>query len=374
MQYRRITREKLNVSLLGYGCMRFPVIDGDNSRIDYEESERMLRLAIDNGVNYIDTAYPYHGGKSEEFVGHALSHGLRDKVLLATKSPVWLVETYDDFIKYLDQQLVNLQTKTVDFYLLHSLHRKVWDRIISLGVFDFIKEAKDSGKIKYIGFSFHDELPVFKEIIDSYPWDFCQIQLNYMDQNYQAGLEGLEYARMKGIDVIIMEPLKGGKLANPSDDIKNLMSNSTINRTPAEFALKWVQQLEGVTVVLSGMSDEKQVEENTRTSSDPQLLTSSELHIIHEAENLLRSRIKVGCTGCEYCLPCPSGVKIPRVFDLYNSMSVYETVDQSRNTYKDFVENGSSSLSCVECGQCELICPQQIQIIRQLKEAHEALI
>ena len=349
-------------------------MDGDNSRIDYDESERMLRLAIENGVNYIDTAYPYHGGKSEEFVGRVLSHGFREKVLLATKNPVWLVETYNDFMKYLDQQLVNLQTKTVDFYLLHSLHRKVWDKIMSLGVFDFIKEAKDSGKIKYIGFSFHDELPVFKEIIDSYPWDFCQIQLNYMDQNYQAGLEGLEYARIKGIDVIVMEPLKGGKLANPSDDIKNLMSNSTINRTPAEFALKWVQQLEGVTVVLSGMSDEKQVEENTRTSADPQLLTSSELEIIHEAENLLRSRIKVGCTGCEYCLPCPSGVKIPGILDLYNSMSVYETVDQSKNSYKDYIENGSSSLSCVECGKCELICPQQIQVIRQLKEAHEALI
>lgn len=374
MQYRRITSKKLNVSLLGFGCMRFPVIDGDISKIDYEESERMLKFAIDNGLNYIDTAYPYHGGKSEEFVGHVLSHGLRDRVYLATKNPVWLVEKPDDFMKYLDEQLVNLQTKMVDFYLLHALDKKSFKKIIDLNVFDFIKEAKQTGKIKYIGFSFHDELSVFKEIIDSYDWDFCQIQLNYMDRTYQAGIEGLNYARSKNIDVIVMEPLKGGKLAIAPDEIKKVISLGQVERTPAALALKWVQEQEGVAVVLSGMSTIEQVQENIEISSASDKLSPVELQIIDEAESIFRSKIKVGCTFCEYCLPCPSGVRIPGVFELYNNMSVYGTEDQSKDSYKNYIEKSMSSLSCIECGQCEQICPQHLQIITQLKEAHDALI
>lgn len=373
MQYREITGKKLNVSLLGFGCMRFPVLDGDNSKIDYEASERMLRYAIENGVNYLDTAYPYHGGKSEEFVGHVLSHGLRDKVYLATKNPVWLAQEHDDFMKYLDEQLVNLQTKNIDFYLLHSLDQKSFQKIKSLNVFEFIENAKAIGKIKNIGFSFHDEFPVFKEIIDSYSWDFCQIQLNYIDKEYQAGIKGLEYARSKGIDVIVMEPLKGGRLAAVPEELHDVFSESHRERTPAEYALKWVQGLEGVKVVLSGMSNFEQVDENIKISSDIEPLSSKELEIVDRAENYFKSRVKVGCTSCNYCQPCSSGVKIPQIFGLYNNMSVFGEVSQSKLTYQLLEERGQSSLSCVECGECEAICPQQLPIINLLKEAHNAL-
>ncbi|MDX9916396.1 MAG: aldo/keto reductase [Gudongella sp.] len=373
MQYREITGKKLNVSLLGFGCMRFPVLDGDNSKIDYEASEKMLRYAIENGVNYLDTAYPYHSGKSEEFVGHVLSRGLRDKVYLATKNPVWLAQEHDDFMKYLDEQLVNLQTKNVDFYLLHSLDQKSFQKIKSLNVFGFIENAKATGKIKNIGFSFHDEFPVFKEIIDSYPWDFCQIQLNYIDREYQAGIKGLEYARSKGIDVIVMEPLKGGRLAVVPEELHDIFSESNRERTPAEYALKWVQGLEGVKVVLSGMSNFEQVDENIKISSDLEPLSSVELEIVDKAENYFKNRVKVGCTSCNYCQPCSSGVKIPQIFGLYNNMSVFGEVAQSKQSYQLLDERGQSSLSCVECGECEAICPQQLPIIDLLKEAHNAL-
>ncbi|WP_128426422.1 aldo/keto reductase [Gudongella oleilytica] len=374
MQYREITSEKLNVSLLGYGCMRFPVVGGDNSRIDFEESEKLLKYAIENGVNYIDTAYPYHGGKSEDFVGQVLSLGLRERVYLATKSPVWLVKKYDDFIKYLDEQLVNLRTNYFDFYLLHSLDAESWKKIVELEVFDFIHEAKSSGKIKNIGFSFHDDLKVFKEIIDSYDWDFCQIQLNYMDTGYQAGLEGLMYAKNKGIDVVVMEPLKGGKLANIPQKSKEAIESKASERTAAELALKWLQQLDGVKVVLSGMSSMEQVEENIKIYSDNTPLSESELEAVDYLKSFFESRIAVGCTGCEYCQPCKAGVRIPGIFELYNNLTVYETVDQSKSSYKGYVEKGASSLSCVECGECEAICPQQLSIISQLKDAHKALI
>lgn len=374
MQYHEITSEKLNVSLLGYGCMRFPIEEGDNSRIDFMESEKLLKYAIENGLNYIDTAYPYHGGKSEDFVGQVLSRGLRDKVYLATKSPVWLVKEYDDFMKYLDEQLVNLRTNYVDFYLLHSLDNDSWEKIVELKVFDFIHEAKSSGKIKKIGFSFHDELSVFKEILDSFDWDFCQIQLNYMDTEYQAGLEGLIYAKSKGIDVVVMEPLKGGKLANIPQKSREAIESKAPGRTAAELALKWLQQQDGVKVVLSGMSSMDQVAENIKTYSDNTPLNESELEAVGFLKSFFKNRIAVDCTGCQYCQPCKAGVRIPGIFELYNNLTVYETVDQSKSSYKNDIEKGSSSLSCVECGECEAICPQQLPIISQLKDAHEALI
>lgn len=375
MQYCYVTKDKIKISKLGFGCMRFPVIGNDSGLIDQVKASKMLELAINNGINYIDTAFPYHQGKSESFVGSVLSKGLREKVYLATKNPVWLVKTYSDFEKYLDEQLANLQTDYIDFYLLHALHEESWRKIVELGVFDFIKEAKEKGKIKYIGFSFHDELPLFKEIIDAFPWDFCQIQLNYMDRQYQAGLEGMYYASEKDISVIVMEPIKGGKLANASEEISKIWNESVIKRTPAEWALKWLYNFDEVQLVLSGMSTLEQVEENIKTVSDKDLkkLTEQEKDLIDRVTDVYKDKVKVGCTSCEYCLPCPYGVSIPNIFELYNNMYIYDTIDESKTSYKRYKELEKDATKCEECGACEDICPQHLKIINLLKDAEGSL-
>lgn len=374
MQYRYLTRDKLKVSLLGFGCMRFPVPQNDLGIIDEVQASEMLKASIQMGLNYIDTAYPYHSSKSEAFVGKVLKDGLRDKIYLATKSPVWLMENYGDFMKYLDEQLVNLQTNFIDFYLLHALNKKSYEKILSLDVFKFIQEAKDSGKIKYIGFSFHDELPVFKDIIDSYDWDFCQIQLNYMDREYQAGLEGLKYARDRGIDVVVMEPLKGGKLSLPSNEVRSILSNSDRNISASAWALKWVEAQEGVKVVLSGMSSMEHVHDNVSTYSDSKALTAAELSLIDEVTQVYKDSFKIGCTACQYCIPCPSNVNIPTIFELYNNIFVYGTEDQSKEAYKRQQELKKDVSQCIECGACEQICPQHLEVISLLKEAHNGLV
>lgn len=375
MQYRKFTKDNLDVSLLGFGCMRFPVIDGDSSKIDEEQSTEMLHYAIDNGINYIDTAYNYHQGNSEIFVGKALKNGYREKVYLATKLPVWLVKSYEDFERLLDEQLEKLQVDYIDFYLLHSLYEKTWRNIEKLNVFKFIEEAKRKGKIKYIGFSFHDELPLFKEIVDSYPWDFCQIQLNYMDRQYQAGIKGLKYAAEKGISLVIMEPIKGGKLATAPRDIEAIWDKSSIKRSPAEWALKWIYDFEDVAVVLSGMSTLEQVKQNiiSTSNSAPNSLTKEEHDLIDEVTSIYDERTKVGCTSCEYCIPCPANVAIPNIFSHYNNFYVYEAEEYSMKMYEHFKKEGKDSSQCTECGACEQLCPQHLEIISLLKDADKAL-
>ena len=376
MQYRKFTRNNLDISLLGFGCMRLPVLNGDSSQIDEEKATEMLHYAIDNGINYIDTAYNYHQGNSEIFVGNALKNDYRQKVYLATKLPVWLVKTYEDFEKLLDEQLEKLQTKYIDFYLLHSLYEKTWINIEKLNVFKFLDEAKRKGKIKYAGFSFHDELPLFKKIIDSYSWDFCQIQLNYMDRQYQAGIPGLKYATEKGISLIIMEPIKGGKLASTPKDIKEVWDESTEKRTPAEWALKWVYDFEEVSVVLSGMSTLEQVKQNIGITNNslPKSLTKEEHDLIDKVTALYNEKIKVGCTDCEYCMPCPSNVAIPNIFSQYNNYYVFGTEEQSISTYKKLIEQGKDSTKCTECETCEQLCPQHLKIISFLKDADKVLL
>lgn len=376
MQYRYITRDNIKVSQLGFGCMRFPIVNNDSAVIDEAKATEMLDYAIENGVNYIDTAYNYHQGKSETFVGKYLKNGLRDKVYLATKLPAWLVETYEDFEKLLDEQLEKLETDYIDFYLLHSLYEKPWKKIVNLNVFKFLNEAKKKGKVKYIGFSFHDEFPLFKEIIDSFEWDFCQIQLNYMDRNYQAGLTGLAYAKEKDISVIIMEPIKGGKLASTSEDILNIWNKNNAKRTPAEWALRWLYDLNEISIVLSGMSTLEHVKENLNTAHEglPNSLTKEELKLIDEVTKVYNEKFKIGCTACEYCLPCPSNVSIPNIFELYNNIYVYGTKEQSLNSYKSYKELEKDASKCVECGNCESSCPQHLNIIELLKEADKAMI
>jgi hypothetical protein len=376
MQYRYLTKNNLKISLLGFGCMRLPVINNDSANIDEIEASKMLNYAIENGINYIDTAYPYHQEQSEVFLGRYLKNGLRDKVHLATKLPVWLVDKYADFERLLDEQLERLQTDHIDFYLLHSLHEKVYRKILDLKVFDFLEEARRKGKIKYVGFSFHDELPLFKEIVDSYPWDFCQIQLNYMDRQYQAGIEGLKYAKDKGIDVIIMEPIKGGKLASAPDEIAKIMNESKTKYTPAQWALRWLYNFEEVSVVLSGMSTIDQVKENIETTDNclPNSLSLEDLNIIDKTTEVYKRKIKVGCTECEYCLPCPSNVVIPSIFSYYNNIYVYGTEKESKDSYGNLVSKEKDVSKCIECGACEDICPQHIEIITLLKDAQKALI
>lgn len=374
MQYRSFTNDKLKVSLLGLGCMRFPIINNEPSQIDREKTFEILDFALENGINYFDTAYPYHGGKSEGLVGDFFKTYNRNKFYLATKNPVWLVEKHEDFMYYLDKQLLNLKTDYIDFYLLHSLNKKTFDKIKVLDFKKFIQNAKIHNKIKYIGFSFHDEYEVFEEIIDSYPWDFCQIQLNYMDKDYQAGLKGLQYAESKGIDVVIMEPLKGGKLASAPEEVKEIWDESEVKRTSPEWALKYLYSLSGISVVLSGMSTLDQIKDNISISSKTDFLKEEDLDLINRAEEIYRSRIKVGCTSCNYCMPCSSGVKIPDVFELYNNKSVYGTSEESKESYANLLETNSSALECIECGLCEKACPQNLSIISLLKDAHVDLI
>jgi len=375
MQYCSFTKDRLKVSKLGFGCMRFPVLEGDSGKIDKFLATEMIHYGIDNGINYIDTAYPYHKGNSEEFVGQALKGGYREKVYLATKLPCWLTNSYEDFEKYLDDQLTRLQTEYIDFYLLHSLSEETWNKVHKLKVLDFLDQAKKKGKIKYAGFSFHDELNVFKAIVDSYPWDFCQIQLNYMDRQYQAGLEGMKYASDKNISLVIMEPIKGGKLSDASKEIATIWDKSSIKRSPAEWALRWVYNLKEVSVVLSGMSTMDHVVENIKTANNaiPNSLTTEELKIIDEVTALYEQNVKVGCTSCEYCLPCPQKVSIPNIFELYNNVYVYGTETASKETYSRYIEQEIDASKCVECGACESVCPQHLEIINYLKDADTVL-
>jgi predicted aldo/keto reductase-like oxidoreductase len=372
MLYRKFGKTNEMVSILGFGCMRLPVLPGgDQSKIDEEKAIKLIRHAIDEGVNYIDTAYPYHGtgmdkgGESEPFVAKALKDGYREKVKLATKLPSWLIKNREDMDKYLNEQLERLETNTIDFYLLHALNASVWTKLKEAGVDEFLDQAIKDGKIKYAGFSFHDKLDIFKEIVDYYDWSFCQIQYNYIDENYQAGREGLKYASERGLGITIMEPLRGGKLANSlPEEAKVVFSKAGIKRTPAEWALKWIWNHPEVSVVLSGMNAMDQVLENIKTASETEAnsLTKKELETMDQVKNIVKEKTKVNCTACKYCMPCPSGVNIPECFRFYNNYYMFgEEEMYNRLTPEEKASN------CVECGKCESHCPQGISIRKELK-------
>ncbi len=373
MQKRQMGKTNEEVSLLGFGCMRLPTLS--NGEIDEEQAISMIRHGIDSGINYLDTAYSYHGGKSEELVGKVIQDGYREKVHIATKMPVWLLESPGDCERYFQEQLERLGVDQVDFYLLHSLYKDGWNKAIECEALEFLEKAQAEGSIKHVGFSFHDELPVFREIVDAYPWDFCQIQFNYMDECYQAGLAGLKYAASKGLGVIIMEPLRGGRLVrNVPEEVDNLFASASVQRTPAEWAFRWVANHPEVSLILSGMSRMEEVEENVRimTEASASSLTKKELGLIDKAKDIYGERIKVLCTDCKYCLPCPQDVAIPQIFSVYNDASIYDNLPGSQWQYDNLVQKNMDAGRCVACGQCETLCPQHIKIIESLEMAHRA--
>jgi len=379
MLYRKLGKTNEEVSALGFGCMRLPIIDGDVTKIDEERAIEMIHHAIDEGVNYVDTAYPYHGtgmargGESEPFVGRALKDGYREKVNLATKLPSWLIKTREDMDKYLNEQLERLQIDKIDFYLVHALNRGVWENLKKLGIDEFLNLAIKDGRIRYAGFSFHDDLAVFKEIVDYYDWSFCQIQYNYIDENFQAGTEGLKYAADKGLGVVIMEPLRGGKLIKDLPDaVTNAMEKAEIKKSPVEWALRWVWNHPEISVVLSGMTEMEHVNENLRIASValPNSLTEKELETMDTVKKIYSERTKVNCTGCQYCMPCPMGVNIPKNFTQYNQYHILatpQTEGELKHLYIAFVDVSERPENCVECGKCEEHCPQGIKIREELK-------
>ncbi len=373
MLYRRMEKAGLDLSILGFGCMRLPVTA--EGKIDESLAAEMLRYAIDRGVNYIDTAYPYHNGESEPFLGRALQGGYREIVHLATKLPIWLVQSRADMDRYLDEQLKRLQTDHIDFYLVHGLMNPFWEKLHEMGITDFLDDAIADGRIKHAGFSFHDELPLFKEIVDDYDWTFCQIQYNFVDEQYQAGTEGLRYAANRGLGIVIMEPLRGGMLTKEIPSINSIWKKAAVGRSPAEWALRWVWNHPEVTVVLSGMSRPEQVRQNVAYAEEglPDSLSGEELNLFKEAEIEYKKRIKVPCTGCRYCLPCTSGVSIPECFEMYNQGCMFDAPDVADINYNIALGGffgGSPGLAsqCEECGECEKKCPQGIQIREELKK------
>lgn len=382
MQYREFGTCGFKVSALGFGTMRLPVgSDGNNNRFDDRintpEAIRIIRHAIDQGVNYIDTAYGYHGGKSESVTGEALKDGYREKVILATKSPVWLIRKPEDFDKLLDEQLARLQTDCIDCYLLHCLTKDRWHNVIlKMKILDRMEAAKKAGKIKHIGFSFHDEPEVFLEIIDGYDkWEFCQIQYNYMDIENQAGLKGLQHAASKGIAVIIMEPLLGGRLANPPKAITEAFKATGKDWTSADWALQWLWNQPEVSLVLSGMNNMQQVQENidSASRSGTGSLSAEDLKAVDKAREIFNSRAAIPCTQCSYCMPCPHNVDIPGVFDLYNGSVMFDDPATSRDSYKYFFGADSKADKCRTCKACEKKCPQKIQISDWMPKVHKVL-
>ncbi len=383
MLYRPFGRTGERVSILGFGCMRLPVIDGDHEDIDVLLATEMLHYAIDNGVNYVDTAYPYHSGPkrgmpgaSEAFVGEALSGGYREKVMIATKLPSWLIQSRKDMEEILQGQLDRLCTERIDCYLLHGVNKAQFQRLKSLGALDFLNEAKRQGKIRFAGFSFHDEGPAFAPIVDDYEWDFCQIQYNYMDMEYQAGAAGLAYAADRGLAVIVMEPIKGGRLAaKPPASVQALWDSAAVKRTPAAWALRFVWHDARVSTLLSGMSTMEQVIENVALAFEghPDSLDAEELAVIGEVQQEYLARTAVDCTACRYCLPCPEGIDIPKMFGFLNNASLYGSLDEERFGYELEVRTGQSApaSACAECEECVAKCPQQLDIPRELVKVAE---
>jgi predicted aldo/keto reductase-like oxidoreductase len=387
MKYRKMGSLGWEVSALGFGCMRLPPRRINRLRADTDESVRIIRHGIDLGINYLDTAYVYHLGDSEKILGIALKDGYRERVKLVTKLPIFLVRNREDFDQYLKTAMDRLQTDYLDIYMFHNMDRVGFEKVKRLGLIDKMMEAKEKGLIHHFGFSFHDTLSIFKEIIDYYPWNMAQIQYNYMDTGVQATTEGLKYAYSKGTAVVVMEPLKGGKLANPPKEALDIMNASGINRTPVDWALQFLWNRPEISTVLSGMSSQQMVDENYASAdrSGINSLSEAEQEVLSRVADIYRKKILVPCTACNYCMPCPVGVDIPGNFALLNNMSTesswlrrlllrrkYGELAKSGGNMDGERPNGNASV-CINCGKCLEKCPQRIEIPSELKKAHEIL-
>lgn len=365
MEYRKMENLGISTSLLGFGCMRFPT-DADGN-IDEAEVLAMIDRAYREGVTYYDTAYPYHGGKSEAVTGKALARYPRESYYLATKLPIWNIQTIDDEGRIFAEQLDRLQKEYVDFYLMHGLNRGSWKKVQELGILEACEKIRAEGRIRYLGFSFHDDYGTFEEIITSYRWDFCQIQLNYMDRDTQATLRGVELAGKLGIPIVVMEPVKGGSLAKlPSEGIDALFKKARPESSTASWALRYAGSFDNVKVVLSGMSTMEQVEDNLSTFAGFEPLDDGERAVIEQVAEALHGRVQNNCTGCGYCMPCPAGVDIPRCFGIWNQYHIYENADGARWNWTRGIEDAKKASNCVKCGRCEQACPQHIAIREDL--------
>lgn len=372
MEYRQMGKTDVKVSPLGFGAMRLPEKDG---QVNTEEAIKLIRWAIDHGLNYVDTAYPYHGGQSETVVGHALADGYRERVFLATKCPIWKIQTGEDFDTVLDEQLQKLQTDHIDFYLLHALGRERWENtVLPCGLLERLAAAKADGRVRYIGFSFHDDYSLFQQIVDYWDqWDFCQIQLNYVDKQHQAGIAGLEYAAAKGLGVVIMEPLRGGYLANLPEQASHLAQSS--GKTPVELALDFLWDRPEVSLLLSGMSNPQQVQDNMAYAerAKPGMLTAQEQELLAQVEQTLRSYEQIACTKCGYCSVCPQGIAIPEIFAAYNHCRVHMDLFEGKELYRKAQGVGALADACVGCCACQEQCPQDLPISQWMPKIHQLL-
>jgi predicted aldo/keto reductase-like oxidoreductase len=374
MKYRTLGKRNMEVSVLGFGAMRLPLING-TATINEKETEEMIHFAIEHGINYFDTAYPYHDGNSEIVLGKLLKKGkLRNKVMLADKMPCWLIESYTDFDRYLDEQLQRLQTDHIEFYLAHALFSERWDKINEQGILKWSEKAIKEGKIGSFGFSVHDSFPVFKKIVDAYDkWSFCQIQYNYLNENVQVGTEGMKYARDKGLDIIVMEPLLGGMLANPLAEVKEIFER--YKKNPVDIALRWLWDKPEISLVLSGMSSMKQLKENIEIAENSGIgaMTDEEHGIIKEIKEKFEEYNPIPCTKCRYCMPCPSGVDIPRNLEIYSEGLMHRNMEINKPMYNFHVPDVNKANACIECGICETKCPQSIKISGWMPKIHAAL-
>lgn len=375
MHFRTMGKLDWQPSALGFGCMRLPVIDGDSKRINEPEAIAMIRKGIDLGINYVDTAYGYHGGNSEPLLRKALAGGYRQKVKIATKLPMWLINEDGDADRYFEEQRERLGEDCIDFYLLHSLDRDRWATAKRLNLPAWAEQRRAKGHIRHFGFSFHADLECFQDIIRSYDgWEFCQVQYNFMDTDYQAGTAGVQEAAGRGLGVVVMEPLRGGMLAmEPPPAVKAVWDKAPVRRSPAEWALQWVWNQPEVSLALSGMSTMQHVLENAESAgrSGVGSLSEEELMLIGEVTDTYRGLRPIDCTGCEYCLPCPFGVNIPRHFAAYNDAHMYGAFDRPRRMYAR-AEDKDKASACTECGECLSKCPQHLAIPDLLKQVHRA--